>query len=120
MCCNENQNNNSECACLSEIIRLILKLQNKKEQLQNFEGCDKPFLGPCPSVSCFNTRPVSFYTCCSGTLWTLPYMINSNNTTGTSSVFRVEDINDCCCTCRILAPNPDRSEEHTSELQSPF
>jgi len=108
MCCNENQNNNNECSCLSDIIRLIIKLQNKKEQLQNFEGCDKPFLGPCPSVSCFNTRPVQFYTCCSGSLWTLPYMMNG--TTGNSSVFRVEDINDCCCTCRILALNTDPSE----------
>ena len=35
----------------------------------------------------------------------MPYTLNGNN--GTSSVFRVEKVNGCCATCRVLAPNPD-------------
>ena len=52
---------------------------------------DKPFLGP-NNTECFNTRPISFYNCCTGEIYT----ING------SSIFRLESIDDCCCKCRIL------------------
>ena len=32
----------------------------------------------------------------------MPYTLNGVD--GTSSVFRVEAAEDCCCTCRVLAP----------------
>ena len=35
----------------------------------------------------------------------MPYTLNG--TDDTSSVFRVEAQEGCCCTCRVLAPNPD-------------
>jgi len=101
-----NNNTNRDCGCFSEIIETIIKLQNFSDNdCCNNSGCDKPFLGPSPSVICFNTRPLNFYSCCDGTLWTFPYTLDG--VTGTSSVFRVEDIDGCCVTCRILAPNPD-------------
>ena len=30
-----------------------------------------------------------------------------NGETGTSQIFRVEALDECCCKCRVLAPNPD-------------
>lgn len=112
--CNNNDNNvtsNNNCECLAEILNLIVRLQRREEPHKDMEGCEKPFLGPCPSFNCFNTRPVNFYTCCNSTLWTLPYTLNGME--GTSSVFRVENVDDCCCTCRVLANNPDTTQTDT-------
>ena len=111
--CNNDMTSNTNCACLANILQVILKLQCKGEKAPEFNGCDKPFLGPCPSVTCFNTRPVNFNSCSTGEIWTLPYTLNG--ATGTSSVFRVENLDDCCCTCRILAPNTD-----PTEVNSPY
>ena len=52
-----------------------------------------------------NTRPINFYNCVTGTLWSFPYTLGTTN--GTSSVFRLENLEGNCCTCRVLAPNPD-------------
>ena len=96
------------CSCLAETLEKIIKLQNRKEQLQDLEGCDKPFLGPCPSVACFNTRPIQFYTCPDNNLWTFPFLLNG--TSGVSNLFRVESIDGCCVTCRLLTANPNTSQ----------
>jgi len=75
-------------------------------------SCDRPYLG-CNTSSCFyNTRPVTFYNR-NNELITLNYTLNDE--TGTSSVFRVEKTDGCCCTCRVLAPNPD-----VSALDNPY
>lgn len=108
MCNDNNVTKNSNCECLQDILQVILRLQRREDKREDFGGCDKPFLGPCPSIACFNTRPVQFYTCCSGTLWEFPYTLDG--VMGTSTVFRVENLDECCCTCRILAPNPDTTE----------
>lgn len=80
----------SSCNCLSEIIEKIIRLQ-KKSFKQCEIGCDRPFLGP-DNDECFNTRPVSFYNCTTGEIWTIDG----------STIFRVESLDGCCCTCRIL------------------
>lgn len=109
MCCNDNNvSRESNCECLRDILKVILRLQRREEKEEDMEGCDKPFLGPCPRISCFNTRPIQFYTCCSGTPWEFPFTLD--DMTGTSSVFRVENLDECCCTCRILTTNPDQTE----------
>lgn len=111
--CPETNNTNNENCCLANILELIVKLQNRTEKFDCLgDGCDRPFLGPTPSTICYNTRPVNFYRCCDGELWTLPYTLNG--TTGTSSVFRCEHVEGCCATCRILAPNPDTTTVATS------
>lgn len=103
MCCNNNENN---CTCFDDILCTIVKLQKQGQCIDSINNaCDKPFLGLNPSSSVFNTRPVTFYTCPNNVLWTMPYTLNG--TTGESSVFRCEAVEDCCCTCRVLAPNPD-------------
>ena len=101
----EDNGEKKEC-CIANILDIIVRLQNRSDKFDCLgDGCDRPFLGPTPSTICYNTRPINLYRCSDGDLWTFPYTLNG--TTGTSSVFRVEQVDGCCCTCRVLAPNPD-------------
>ncbi len=111
MCTNNEKKN---CSCLQDTIKVIIALQNKETPSCDLETCARPFLGPTPSLICFNTRPVQLYNCCTGNLWSFPYTLNG--ITSQSSVFRIESLDDCCCTCRILAPNPDTSENASSYI----
>ena len=104
--------NNNNC-CLANILEVINILQNKTEKIEYIPcSCDRPFLGVSTfdNAFVFNTRPVSFYNC-SNELLTFPYELtyNGETLTGNSSVLRVEDVKGCCCTCRVLAPNPDQT-----------
>lgn len=99
------ENNERDCGCLSDILRKILLLQRQDYDNESHTGCDKPYLGPtCVSV-CYNTRPIMLYNCCTGNPWEFTYTVNG--TTGTSNVFRIESIDDCCCTCRVLYPGTE-------------
>lgn len=103
---------NKNCNCsFAKTLELILILQQKGENCDCPKGCSKPFLGPTPSGTCLNTRPITLYSCCNNTLWTIPFTLNG--TTGTSSVFRIENLDDNCATFRVLAPNPETSEATT-------
>lgn len=94
---------NNESCCFAKILKVIEILQNKSCNCESTnEGCDKPFLGPVQNLICYNTRPVSFYTR-SGNLFEVSYTLDG--TTGTSSTFRVEKVDDCCVKLRILAPD---------------
>lgn len=107
---NNNEKRTQNCGCIKEILEIILKLQdctNECEILNN--SCDRPFLGPSPSLICFNTRPVRLFRCLDAQSWTLPYTFN--DTSGTSDIFRAESIDGCCLTCRILIPNPDTTTQ---------
>lgn len=105
-----NENDTNTTCCIAKTLCIINELQNNAEKFDcGSNTCDRRFLGNVSTTSfCFNTRPVSFYNC-NGTLVTLPYTLNGE--TGTSSVFRVEKVDGCCCTCRILADNPDTTSE---------
>ena len=97
---------NNEC-CIADILEVINVLQCQAEKIDDIPNtCDRPFLGSISSNGSFvfNTRPITLYNS-NNTLITMPYTLNGNN--GTSSVFRVEKVNGCCATCRVLAPNPD-------------
>ena len=98
----ENQN-------ISETLDLILTLQKNACCNNNCENsCTRPFLGPSNNSVCFNTRPICLYSCCSNTIWTMPYEING--TTGESSVFRIENVDGNCATFRVLIPNTTATE----------
>lgn len=100
---------NRECTCsFIKTLELILILQQKGEDCEIQNGCSKPFLGPTPSGICLNTRPITIYSCGNNTLWTMPFTLNG--TTGESTVFRIENLDDNCATFRVLAPNPDTNE----------
>lgn len=87
---------------IRETLNLILTLQKNSCSSCEYEGCTKPFLGPNGTSICYNTRPVTLYSCCTGELWTMPYTLNGE--AGTSSVFRIENIEGDCATFRILIP----------------
>lgn len=100
---------NGNCSCsFIKTLETILMLQQRGEDCEINNGCSKPFLGPTQSGICLNTRPITLYSCCDNTLWSMPYTLNG--TTGTSSVFRIENLDDNCATFRVLAPNPDTNE----------
>lgn len=96
--CEENER---DCNCLSETLRRILLLQKQDFDNESFSGCDKPYLGPTCTSVCYNTRPIMLYNCCTGEPWSFTF--TQNGTTATSNVFRIEALDECCCTCRILS-----------------
>lgn len=102
--------NNRECdaTSISKILSFILELQKCAEStnLDSTSGCDKPCLGPSITNGLiFNTRPITLYSCQTGTLWTMPYTLNG--ITGESSVFKINKVDGNCATFEILALNPD-------------
>ena len=103
MCNNEN---NSCESCIVNILKVINLLQQSVCPNDScLESCDRGFLGQNCSTLC-NTRPVMLFTCCgNGTPWAMP--ITRTETGETSTVFRLEKIDGCCATFRVLAPNTD-------------
>ena len=90
---------------ISETLNFIVTLQKNAGCNDSCidSSCTRPFLGPVGTTICFNTRPITLYTCCTGALWEFPYEING--TEGTSTVFRVENVEGNCATFRVLIPN---------------
>ena len=101
-----NDKNNCE-NCIADILKVILLLQNSVCGNDNcLETCDRGFLGQ-NSTSFFNTRPIVLYTLGSnGTPLALPVSRDPGEAV-TSTVFRLEKLDNCCATCRVLAPNTD-------------
>lgn len=89
-----------EDGCIADVLRKILLLQKQDFDNEKFSGCDKPYLGPICNAICYNTRPIMLYNCCTGSPWSFSYTVNSQ--TSNSDVFRIEAIDENCCTCRIL------------------
>ena len=103
-----NVERTSSCCdnCIAEILKVILILQQSVSQGDScLETCDRGFLGQQCCPICYNTRPVVLYTCGSnGTPLSLPISKDPNETV-TSSISRVEKIDDCCATFRVLTYN---------------
>ena len=104
-----NQNNScNSCNCISEILKVILILQQGAEHTDNcLDTCDRGFLGQqcCPTYC--NTRPIQLYSCCNnGNPISMP-VSKSPTETSTSSIFRLEKLDDCCATCRVLTVNTE-------------
>ncbi len=110
-----NCSDNNCSSCIFDILKKILLLQKQDFDNDNFIGCDKPFLGPTTTNVCYNTRPFQLYICSNGEPWTFNYTLPSG-TTGTSNILRIESLDDCCCTCRILALNTE-TNQYTSTGQ---
>ena len=110
--CNEERNN--ECGCIQDILRKILLLQRQEFDNESYSGCDKPFLGPVCTPICYNTRPIMLFNCCTGTPWSFPYTLNG--VVGDSNVFRIEALDECCCTCRVLSLNDAGQYVATSDF----
>lgn len=106
MCNNREENNTCE-NCIADILKVILLLQQSVCQSDTcLQTCDRGFLGQNCTTFC-NTRPIVLYSCSSAsTPLSFPISKNPEETT-LSSVFRLEKLDNCCATCRVLAPNPD-------------
>lgn len=103
MCDNQNTNNN--CNCISEILKVINILQSEVCPSDScLDSCTRAYFGPSASVE-FNTRPVTLYTS-SGNLISMP-ISNAPDETTTSNIFRVEKVDGCCATLRVLIYNTD-------------
>lgn len=108
-------NNSGDSKCIAEILTVINILQNNAECADScLDTCDRGFLGNSVTTFAYNTRPVMLYTCASNgtTPWTMP-TTRDEDTTETSSVFRVEKVDGNCATFRVLAPNTDPATSAT-------
>ncbi|MEG1647905.1 MAG: CotY/CotZ family spore coat protein [Bacilli bacterium] len=113
----ENNRKENDCHCINEILKVICILQqNANCSDVCLDTCDRGFLGcSVSSINC-NTRPVMLYTCCgNGTPWSMPItkedVICSEEGACCSNVFRIEKLDGCCATFRVLAPNPCEEEK---------
>ena len=98
MNCSDNQ-----CSsCISDILEKILVLQKQDFSCDHYVGCDKPFLGPISNNVCYNTRPIQLYICSNGNPWSFNYT-TEDGSVAVSNILRVEALDECCCTCRLLA-----------------
>ena len=115
MCNNES----TDCRCIAEILTVIAILQKNAVCPDScLDTCDRGFLGCSASTVGCNTRPIMLYTCCgNGTPWSMPTTrddsVCGDEGVVCSSVFRVEKIDGCCATFRVLAENPDPTQVAT-------
>lgn len=113
--CNNNENNKN-CQCIAEILTVISILQQNANNCSDacLDTCDRGFLGTSCAALGFNTRPITLYLCGSNNE-ALAMPTSREDVTGetTSTVFRVEKIDGCCATFRVLAPNPDTTQVAT-------
>ena len=88
------------CNChILEIINKILLIQ-KQEFDDDLIGCDRPFLGPAASRTTYNTRHIILYNRYTANAWSF-----DTDSETQSSVFRIEDVEQCSVTIRLLIPN---------------
>ena len=108
--CNNNTTNTCE-NCIADILKVILLLQQSVCGNDScLQTCDRGFLGQ-NSTSLYNTRPVTLYTCSGGSTPLAMPTSRDPSVTTTSTVFRLEKLDDCCATFRVLAPNTDTTSE---------
>lgn len=117
--CNNNETNNCE-NCIQDILKVILLLQQSVCQNDTcLQTCDRGFLGQNCTTFC-NTRPIVLYTCGSnGTPLAMP-ISKDPAVTETSTVFRLEKLDGCCATCRVLAPSTDTTSLFPYEATNSF
>lgn len=110
-------NSNGSDNYITQILSVILVLQDNACPDTCLDTCDRPMLGGGTNCLLCNTRPVMLYTCAgNGTPWSMPITKDTTeNCSGValgdtcSTVFRVEKIEGNCCTFRVLAANPDET-----------
>ncbi len=109
MCENKNTCEN----CVSDILKVILILQEEACPDNCLNSCDKPALGGGPNCLVCNTRPIMLYTCCgNGTPRSMP--VSKTETDTTSSVFRIEKLDGCCATFRVLKTDSQETNNYVA------
>lgn len=114
--CNSN---NDSCRQIAEILAIISVLQqNACNSDTCLDTCDRGFLGCGSNSLTCNTRPVMLYLC-NGQSLSMPIEKDSTavcDGDNCSSVFRVEKLDECCCTFRVLSPNTDGTYSATNSF----
>lgn len=104
-------NSNGACEHIAEILSVINMLQQNACTSETCpETCDRGFLGcGTNSLNC-NTRPVMLYLN-SGAPVSMPTQKDSTTCTDDCSVvFRVEKVDGCAATFRVLAPSAEGAQ----------
>jgi len=114
--CHTRERNHCE-NCIADILKVILILQQSVNQIDScLDTCDRGFLGQQCCPTCYNTRPIMLFTCSSnGIPLSMPISKSPTEET-TSSVFRLEKLDDCCATCRVLIVNSDNTYTATNSF----
>ena len=103
--CNETNNCQN---CIADILKVILLLQeNACGNDSCLQTCDRKFLGQ-NSLQFLNTRPIVLYLSNSNEPLAMPVSKDPTETV-TSTVFRIEKLDNCCATFRVLTPNTDET-----------
>lgn len=115
---NNQERKNCSCNnCLADILKVILILQETADGGDAcLDTCDRGFLGQLCCPVCYNTRPITLYTCGgNGTALSMP-VSKSPTETDTSNVFRLEKLDECCATCRVLVVNDNNTYTSTNSF----
>ena len=114
-------NKDTDGKCIAEILTVICILQQNANCSEScLDTCDRGFLGNSTTCLSCNTRPIMLYTCGGGnTAFAMPISKDPSITT-TSTVFRLEKLDGCCATCRVLAPNTDEASVFPYEATNSF
>ena len=109
-------NNQERNNCMADILKVILILQQSASDNEAcLDTCDRGFLGQQTTPTLYNTRPMSLYTC--GNIEPLGMPVSKNPTeTTTSNIFRLEKLDNCCATFRVLVVNEDDSYTSTDSF----
>ena len=102
-----NNDTNTCENCIADILKVILLLQQNVCQNDTcLQTCDRGYLG-INANTFYNTRPIVLYPCSSAnTALEMPVSKSPTETT-TSSICRLEKLDECCATFRVLTINPD-------------
>lgn len=102
----------NEKNCLAKILKVIMVLQENTQNIcEGTSTCTRPFLGDIPNIQCFNTRLITFYKC-DNSLLTLNYTLN--NIQSTTTIFRIENVQDNTCTVLLIQDNNDGTYTSTN------
>lgn len=103
--------------CIAEILKVILILQQSANQTDTcLETCDRGFLGQQCCGIFYNTRPIVLYTnCANGMPLGMP-ISKSPNEDVTSNIFRIEKLDECCATCRVLTVDSNNTYTATNSF----
>lgn len=114
MSCNDKHHHDHDSNCVCDVIKFIDELQDCATGSSGCPtGCDMPFLGANPAMPVANTRPFVLKPKGAEPNFNNPggnfianFFVPTGATTfacGTSEVFRVESVDDCCAVLRVLA-----------------
>ena len=96
-----------------EVINKIMLLQRQDFDCDSV-GCDRPFLGPTITTTNYNTRPIILFNRYTASEWSFSYTLNGQ--VASTNVFRIEDIEQCSITVRLLAPGNDSEYINTNQF----